>query len=92
VVFATESSTANQATSSCHTRNENAPSPRTGTDIHPVPVTLPKRDPSTISGGPAYDALIAFTAAQHNATLLSLDQRAAATHETVGAQVEQLLG
>ena len=45
-----------------------------------------------ILGGPAYDALIAFTAAEHNATLMSLDQRAAATYETVGAQVEQLLG
>ena len=44
-----------------------------------------------ILGGPAYDALIAFTAAEHNATLMSLDQRAAATYETVGAQVEQLL-
>ncbi len=30
--------------------------------------------------------------AEHNATLLSLDQRAAATYETVGAHVEQLLG
>lgn len=44
-----------------------------------------------IVGGPAYDALIAFTAAEHNATLMSLDQRAAATYETVGTQVEQLL-
>jgi predicted nucleic acid-binding protein len=44
-----------------------------------------------ILGGPAYDALIAFTAAEHNATLMSLDQRAAATYETAGAQVEQLL-
>ncbi len=44
-----------------------------------------------ILGGPAYDALIAFTAAEHNATLMSLDQRAAAMYETVGAQVEQLL-
>jgi predicted nucleic acid-binding protein len=44
-----------------------------------------------ILGGPAYDALIAFTAAEHNATLMSLDQRAAATYETVGVQVEQLL-
>ena len=44
-----------------------------------------------ILGGPANDALIAFTAAEHNATLMSLDQRAAATYETVGAQVEQLL-
>jgi predicted nucleic acid-binding protein len=45
-----------------------------------------------ILGGPAYDALIAFTSAKHNATLMSLDQREAATYETVGAQVEQLLG
>lgn len=44
-----------------------------------------------ILGGPAYDALIAFTAAEHDATLMSLDQRAAATYGTVGAQVDQLL-
>jgi predicted nucleic acid-binding protein len=43
-----------------------------------------------ILGGPAYDALIAFTAAEHQATLLSLDQRATATYEAVGATVEQL--
>ncbi len=43
-----------------------------------------------ILGGPAYDALIAFTAAEHKATLLSLDQRAAATYEAVGATVAQL--
>ncbi len=42
-------------------------------------------------GGPAYDALIAFTAAEHQATLLSLDQRATATYEAVGATVEQLV-
>lgn len=44
-----------------------------------------------VLGGPAYDALIAFTAAEHKATLLSLDQRAAATYEAIGATVEQLL-
>jgi hypothetical protein len=44
-----------------------------------------------ILGGPAYDALIAFTAAEHQATLLSLDQRASTTYETVGATVVQLL-
>jgi predicted nucleic acid-binding protein len=44
-----------------------------------------------ILGGPAYDALIAFTAAEHQATLLSLDQRAAATYEIVGAAVEYIL-
>jgi predicted nucleic acid-binding protein len=45
---------------------------------------------SRILGGPAYDALIAFTAAEHQATLMSLDRRAAATYEAVGATVEQL--
>ncbi len=44
-----------------------------------------------ILGGPAYDALIAFTAAEHQATLLSLDRRAAATYEAVGVAVEQLV-
>jgi len=44
-----------------------------------------------ILGGAVYDALIAFTAAEHRATLLSLDQRATATYETVGATVEHLL-
>jgi predicted nucleic acid-binding protein len=44
-----------------------------------------------IFGGPAYDALIAFTATEHQATLLSLDQRATATYEAVGATVEQLV-
>src|SRR5438552_3057662 len=44
-----------------------------------------------ILGGPACDALIAFTAAEHQATLLSLDQRATATYEAVGATVERLV-
>ncbi len=44
-----------------------------------------------ILGGPAYDALIAFTAAEHQATLMSLDQRAAATYEAIGVTVEQLI-
>ena len=43
-----------------------------------------------ILGGPAYDALIAVTAAEHQATLLSLDRRATQTYEAVGATVEQL--
>lgn len=45
---------------------------------------------SQIFGGPVYDALIAFTAAEHQATLVSLDQRAATTYEAVGATVERL--
>ena len=44
-----------------------------------------------ILGGPAYDALIAFTAVERQATLLSLDQRATATYEAVGAAVERLV-
>jgi len=43
-----------------------------------------------ILGGPTYDALIAFTAAEHDATLLSLDRRAVTTYEAIGAAVEQL--
>jgi predicted nucleic acid-binding protein len=45
---------------------------------------------SHILGGPTYDALIAFTAAEHQATLMSLDQRAAATYQAIGVTVEQL--
>jgi predicted nucleic acid-binding protein len=45
---------------------------------------------SQILGGPTHDALIAFTAVEHRATLMSLDQRAAATYASVGATVEQL--
>ncbi len=44
-----------------------------------------------ILGGPAYDALIAFTAAEHQATLLSLGHRATATYEAIGVTVEQLV-
>lgn len=44
-----------------------------------------------ILGGPAHDALIAFTAAEHRATLVSLDRRAAAAYEGVGVAVEQLI-
>ncbi|SNS55921.1 Predicted nucleic acid-binding protein, contains PIN domain [Geodermatophilus saharensis] len=44
-----------------------------------------------ISGGAAYDALIAVTALQHGADLVSLDARAAATYRAVGA-AHRLLG
>jgi hypothetical protein len=44
-----------------------------------------------IVGGSAYDALIAFTANTHQATLITLDRRAATASEAVGATVEQLL-
>lgn len=42
------------------------------------------------SGGQAYDALIAFTAAEHSATLLSLDRRASTIYEAMGAAAELL--
>lgn len=41
-----------------------------------------------IRGGAAYDALIAATAAQSGATLVSCDRRAAATYERLGVRVE----
>ncbi len=44
-----------------------------------------------ILGGPVYDALVAFTAAEHHATLLSLDHRATATYEAVGVMVDHLI-
>lgn len=40
-----------------------------------------------IIGGQVYDALIAITAAEHGATLVSLDRRATGVYEAVGAQV-----
>lgn len=41
-------------------------------------------------GGALYDALIAATAAAHDATLLSADRRASAAYEAMGARVEYL--
>lgn len=43
-----------------------------------------------ISGGAVYDALIAFTAHARDATLVSLDARAATTYARCGARVELL--
>lgn len=43
-----------------------------------------------ILGGSTYDALIAYTAIEHGATLVTLDRRAAVTYEAVGTDVEQL--
>lgn len=45
-----------------------------------------------ILGGQMYDALIAFTAAEHEASLMSLDRRAVITYEAVGVRVEPLVG
>ncbi|HEV2770187.1 MAG TPA: PIN domain-containing protein [Solirubrobacteraceae bacterium] len=43
-----------------------------------------------VSGGAAYDALVASTAAAHERTLLTLDERAAHTYARMGARVEFL--
>ncbi len=45
-----------------------------------------------LSGGALYDALIAATAAEHGATLISADRRASPAYETMGARVEYLQG
>jgi len=39
-------------------------------------------------GGTIYDALIGLTAAEHQATLVTLDSRAARVYDTVGAATE----
>jgi predicted nucleic acid-binding protein len=43
-----------------------------------------------IRGGALYDALIAATAGEHGATLLSADRRAGAAYEAMGATVSYL--
>jgi toxin FitB len=43
-----------------------------------------------LRGGALYDALIAATAREHGATLLSADRRAREAYEAMGAQVEYL--
>jgi predicted nucleic acid-binding protein len=43
-----------------------------------------------LRGGVLYDALIAATAAEHDATLLSADRRASTAYEAMGARVEYL--
>jgi predicted nucleic acid-binding protein len=43
-----------------------------------------------LRGGGLYDALIAATAAEHGATLLSADRRASVAYEAMGARVEYL--
>lgn len=41
-----------------------------------------------ITGGAVYDALVAATASEAGATLLSLDRRAVRTYEAIGATFE----
>jgi predicted nucleic acid-binding protein len=49
--------------------------------------TLPERG---VSGGAAYDALVAATAADHRAELVSCDRRAAAIYERYGVKARLL--
>lgn len=51
---------------------------------------LAKIASTPILGGSTYDALIAYTAVEQDAVLVTLDRRAATTYEAVGAEVEQL--
>lgn len=43
-----------------------------------------------LSGGALYDALIAATAREHGATLLSADRRAREAYEAIGAEVSYI--
>jgi predicted nucleic acid-binding protein len=53
--------------------------------------TLPSRLAELgISGGATYDAVIALTAAAHDAVLMSLDHRAATTYQRCGVRFELL--
>lgn len=44
-----------------------------------------------IRGGAVYDGLVVATAQRHDATLLSMDTRAAATYRSLGASVRWLI-
>ena len=48
---------------------------------------LPERQ---VAGGAAYDALVAATAAEHSAELVSCDRRASALYERYGVRTELL--
>jgi len=50
-------------------------------------MSLPERG---VAGGAVYDALVAATAAEHQAELLSCDRRASATYERYGIRFEVL--
>jgi predicted nucleic acid-binding protein len=50
-------------------------------------LTLPEHG---IAGGAVYDALVAATAAEHGAELLSCDRRAAATYERFGIRFDMV--
>jgi toxin FitB len=49
--------------------------------------TIDRFATARVSGGACYDALIAATAAHHDTTLLTRDERAAEIYERIGADV-----
>jgi len=51
---------------------------------------IEKAGKGRLMGGAIYDALIAITAAQHGARLISRDKRAAATYKALGVDLEML--
>ena len=51
---------------------------------------IDKAAEGSVMGGAIYDALIAITAAQHGARLISRDKRAAVTYKTLGVDLEML--
>lgn len=59
----------------------------TGGDLHRLMHTLAR---SGVSGGAAYDAVVAETARRHGLALVTLDVRAATTYEIVGVETEFL--
>jgi predicted nucleic acid-binding protein len=54
-----------------------------GRDYKGFVLALPEHD---VSGGAAYDALVAATAAAHSAELVTCDRRAASVYESYGVQ------
>jgi predicted nucleic acid-binding protein len=60
--------------------------------VHGYADLIDKAGASGIMGGAIYDALIAVTATEHSARLISRDLRAAATYRALGVDLEMLTG
>jgi predicted nucleic acid-binding protein len=63
------------------------PAPWLSMDAEAMRVTLRTAVQAGIRGGALYDALIAATAARHDAAVLSADRRALATYQAMGVAV-----
>jgi predicted nucleic acid-binding protein len=61
-------------------------------DAHAQRACLDRAVDAGLRGGALYDALIAATAREHGATLLSADRRARDAYEAMGARVEYMQG